>query len=286
MRSTSRLGAFVPMLFLGAALVLAVVGDITTVAAEAPIPQLVQESDMRGILHLHTTWSDGVHSVEEMVQAARKRDARFIGISDHSKSAFYANGLDEKRVQEQHREIDWLRKQYQDITIFKGIEADILADGSMDYSDAVLATFDFVIASVHSKFKMTETEGTERILRAMRNPYVRILGHPTGRLLLAREGYPVNIPAIIDAARDANVVIELNANPHRLDLDWRYVRYALDQGVVIAINPDAHRIEDYDYVEIGVGVARKGWATPEQVLNTWTANQVANFFKGGYGKKN
>src|SRR5437867_3630407 len=184
---------------------------------------------------------------------------RYIGISDHSQSAFYANGLKEDRISEQHAAIDALRSRISGIAIFKGIEADILADGAMDYPDEVLERFDFVIGSVHSRFGLPEEEQTARVIRALANPYVTMLGHPTGRLLLSREGYQIDMKRVIDAAKQYGKIVEINANPHRLDLDWRLCRYAKEQGVRVSINPDAHATEGLEDVPFGVNVARKGW---------------------------
>jgi len=235
---------------------------------------LVESSQIRGIFHNHTTWSDGSASLDEMVAAAKALGYRYIGISDHSQSAFYANGLKEDRIREQHAAIDALRKRVTGITIFKGIEADILADGSMDYPDEVLARFDFVIASVHSRFNLSEEEQTARVVRALANPYVTMLGHPTGRLLLSREGYRLDMKRVIDAARAHAKIIEINANPHRLDLDWRQCRYAKVQGVKVSINPDAHATDGLQDVPFGVNVARKGGLEPADVINTLGPDEV------------
>ena len=244
-------------------------------AAESKnLPKLVEAGDIKGIFHNHTVYSDGNATLEAMVEAARAAGYEYIGISDHSRSAHYANGLEVERVHKQQKEIDALQKKCKDITIFKGIECDILPDGSLDYPDDVLASFDFVIVSVHSKFNMTETDMTKRILKAIRNPYVTILGHPTGRLLLTREAYPVDMRKIIHAAADCDVVMELNANPMRLDLDWRLCPFAIEKGVPVSINPDAHSVEGINDVPYGVGIARKGWLTRESVFNTKPATEM------------
>jgi len=242
-------------------------GEITA-AESKKLPKLVEPADIRGIFHNHTVYSDGKATLKEMVEAARSAGYEYIGISDHSRSAHYANGLEIERVNQQRKEIDALQKSYKDITIFKGIECDILPDGSLDYPDDVLSGFDFVIVSVHSKFTMTEPEMTKRILKAIKNPYVTILGHPTGRLLLTREAYPVDMPKIIQGAADHGVVMELNANPLRLDLDWRLGPLAIEKGVPVSINPDAHSVEGIGDVPFGVGIARKAWLTREAVFNT------------------
>lgn len=246
-------------------------------ALENRIPELVTPRDIRGVIHAHTRYSDGANTLGEMARACQEKGYHYLAVSDHSKSANYANGLDEKRIQQQHEEIDQLNRQMKDFTILKSIECDILADGSLDYPDDILATFDLVIVSVHSRFKMSEEEATHRILRAMQNRYATILGHPTGRLLLAREGYPVDMLKIIDAAADLGVSIELNANPHRLDIDWRLLPRAREKGVKISINPDAHRTEGIDDIRYGVGVARKGWLTREDVLNSLSAAELVQF---------
>lgn len=244
-------------------------------AAEARrLGPLVEPRHIQGIFHNHTTYSDGSASLEDMVAAAKALGYRYIGISDHSQSAFYANGLKEDRIREQHAAIDALRKRVTGIAIFKGIEADILADGSMDYPDDVLARFDFVIASVHSRFNLSEEEQTARVIRALSNPLVTMLGHPTGRLLLSREGYRIDMKRVIDAARQHGKVIEINANPHRLDLDWRLCAYAKAQGVKVSINPDAHATDGLRDVPFGVNVARKGGLAPADVVNTLGPDEI------------
>ncbi len=229
---------------------------------------LVRAEQIRGIFHNHTTYSDGSASLEEMVEAAKRLGYRYIGISDHSQSAFYANGLKEDRIKEQHAAIDALRTRITGITIFKGIEADILPDGSLDYPDDVLARFDFVIGSVHSRFNLPEEEQTARVVKALANPYLTMLGHPTGRLLLSRDGYRIDMKRVIDAAREHGKIVEVNANPHRLDLDWRLCRYAKTIGVKVSINPDAHATEGLEDVPFGVNVARKGGLESADVVNT------------------
>lgn len=239
---------------------------------------LIKEDDIQGVFHVHTTYSDGNAPLRDMVLQAKALGYRYIGISDHSRSAFYANGLSIERIREQHQEIDRLQEEVSDITIFKGIESDILADGSLDYPPEILATFDFVIGSVHSRFQMNETEMTERLLKALANPYITILGHPTGRLLLSREPYAVQMERIIEAAARYRVHIELNANPYRLDLDWRFCRYAKEHGATVCINPDAHRVAGLSDVRYGVGIARKGWLSRQDVFNTKPVDGVREFF--------
>jgi len=244
-------------------------------AAEAGLLKpLVEARQIQGIFHNHTTYSDGSATLDEMVAAAKALGYRYIGISDHSQSAFYANGLKEDRIREQHAAIDALRTRTSGIAIFKGIEADILVDGAMDYPEDVLARFDFVIGSVHSRFSLPEEEQTARVIRALANPYVTMLGHPTGRLLLSREGYQIDMKRVIDAAKQYGKIVEINANPHRLDLDWRLCRYAKEQGVRVSINPDAHATEGLEDVPFGVNVARKGALEPSDVINTLGPQEI------------
>jgi DNA polymerase (family 10) len=230
--------------------------------------RLIERKQIQGFFHFHTTYSDGADSVEDMVAAARARGYRYVGISDHSQSAFYANGLKEPQIRAQWAEIDTVQKRYPDIHIFKGIEADILPDGSMDYADDLLAEFDFVIASVHSRFNLPEADQTRRVCRALANPYVTMLGHPTGRLLLSRPGYRIDLTQVIDAAIANRKVIEINGSRHRLDLDWRYVRTAKARGAQFCVNPDAHAVEELRNIPFGVNVARKGGLQAEDVVNT------------------
>lgn len=237
-------------------------------AESGRLPVLIEAGQIQGIFHNHTVWSDGSATLERMVEAARSLGYRYIGISDHSQSAFYANGLKEDRIKAQHAEISAVQKKFPDIRIFKGIEADILVDGAMDYPDEVLATFDFVIASVHSRFNLSEEDQTNRICRALANPYVTMLGHATGRLLLSRDAYRVDMHKVLDAAAEHKKIVEINANPHRLDLDWRLCGYAKDKGVTFSINPDAHSTDGLAHVPFGVNVARKGGITAEDVVNT------------------
>ncbi|MBC7923991.1 MAG: DNA polymerase/3'-5' exonuclease PolX [Ferruginibacter sp.] len=239
---------------------------------------LVTLSDLKGILHNHSTYSDGKHSLEEMALYCRELGFEYLGISDHSQSAYYANGLPEERVRQQHREVDALNQRLAPFRVFKGIESDILNDGLLDYPDEVLASFDFVVASIHSNLKMDERRATQRLIRAIENPYTTILGHPTGRLLLRREAYPIDHPAVIDACAEHGVVIEVNANPWRLDLDWRWLPYALEKGVRISINPDAHEKSGYHDMQYGVAVARKGGLTRPMTFNALSLAEVERFF--------
>ena len=253
-------------------------GEIA-LAAEKKLPQLLEDADLRGSLHNHSTYSDGNHSVREMATWLRDHNYQYLGLCDHSQAAHYANGLSVERVRQQHQEIDKLNTELAPFRIFKGIESDILGDGSLDYPNDVLASFDFIVASVHSNLKMDEAKATNRLLRAIENPYTTMLGHPTGRLLLRRQGYPINYKAVIDACAEHNVIIEINANPWRLDLDWRWVRYALDQGVQLSINPDAHHTNGYEDMRYGVLMGRKGHLTKEMTFNTKPVEEVAAYFE-------
>ena len=253
-------------------------GMVELEAAESgTLPHLIEASDIRGALHCHSNYSDGTTTIRAMALAAKARGWSYLGISDHSQSAFYAGGLDLDAIRRQHDEIDHLNGELDGFRVLKGIEADILADGSVDYASEVLDQFDYVIASVHSRFSMGEAQMTERILRAMEDPRVTILGHPTGRLLLTREPYPVDIPALIDRAVDAGIALELNCDPHRLDLDWRWLQVARARGATIELGPDAHSPDGLGYVDHGLGIARKGWLTASDVLNTGSADDVIAF---------
>ena len=236
-------------------------------AEKNELPKLVEEKDVRGIFHVHTNFSDGGETLENMARAAREMGLQYIGISDHSRSAYYAGGLQIEDIKKQHELIDKLNKKLKPFHIFKGIEADILPDGSLDYDEKTLARFDFVIAAVHSNFNMPAREMTARLKKALQNKYATMLAHPTGRLLLSREPYAVNLEEVIDTAAKFGKAVELNANAHRLDLDWRHCIYAKRKGVKIAINPDAHQIAGLRDVSFGVKIARKGWLSSEDCLN-------------------
>lgn len=246
-------------------------------AAAGNFPELITEKDIRGIIHSHSNWSDGSQSLEEMARTAMAEGYEYLVISDHSQSAFYANGLNADRIAAQHAQIDALNKSLHPFRIFKSIEADILNDGSLDYPDDILASFDLVIASVHSNLKMTEEKAMMRLLKAIENPYTRILGHMTGRLLLSRPGYPVNHNRVIDACAANDVVIELNANPNRLDIDWRHIAYALEKNVLISINPDAHHTDGYHDNAYGVRVAQKALLTKEKNLSSFSLEAFTAF---------
>ncbi len=249
-------------------------------ASAEKLPELITFKDLKGTLHNHSTWSDGVNTLEEMAIYSRdKLRLEYFGICDHSKSAYYASGLSIERVLQQMEEVDSLNKKLQNFKVFKGIESDILNDGSLDYPDEILEKFDFVVASVHSNITMTEEKAMERLIKAIENPYTTILGHPTGRLLLSRNGYPINYKKMIDACADNGVVIEINANPLRLDMDWRWHQYALQKGVWLSINPDAHRVTGLWDMHYGVHVARKGGLSKEKCLNALSAQEIEAFFK-------
>ncbi|HEX6109927.1 MAG TPA: DNA polymerase/3'-5' exonuclease PolX [Ktedonobacteraceae bacterium] len=248
-------------------------------AINATLPVLVQESDLRGVLHVHSTWSDGQNTIREMAEACVMRGFTYLGLTDHSKTAAYAGGLNEEDLRRQHEEIDLLNKEYAGrIRILKGTECDILRDGSLDFTDDVLATLDFVVASIHSLFNLSPEEQTQRMLRAISNRYVDIIGHPTGRILLGREGYSLDLDAVIDAAAEYGVCVEINAHPSRLDLDWRYLHRARDKGIKIPIDPDAHVSSGLDDMRYGIGIARKGWLQASDVLNTMSTDALLDFF--------
>lgn len=247
------------------------------------LPVLVQASDLRGLIHVHTTESDGRASLEEMVSAMRQSGYAYAAITDHSQTAAYAGGLTPDRVHAQREEIRALRRRVPDFRIFHGTEADILADGSIDYGDDFLPIFDVVVASVHSRFGLSREEQTQRLIRAVRNPFVSVLGHPTGRLLLSREPIAVDAEAVIDAAAESGCAIEMNCNPHRLDLDWRLGRRAVERGVLIAIDPDAHSVREIELVPYGIGIARKGWVTPKATLNALSASELERWLTARRG---
>ena len=253
--------------------------DEITLAKNNSLPKLIEFNDLKGTLHNHSTYSDGVHSLAEMARYCKDDlGLEYFGICDHSKTAVYANGLTVERLEQQWIEVDALNQQLAPFKIFKGIESDILSNGSLDYPDEILAKFDFVVASVHSNLKMDEEKATQRLLKAIENPYTTILGHPTGRLLLSRAGYPLDFKKIIDACAANKVVIEINANPLRLDLDWRWHRYALEKGVLLSINPDAHRTEGLLDMHYGVFVGRKGGLSADKCLNAFSLAEISTYF--------
>jgi DNA polymerase (family 10) len=250
-------------------------GELEAAAADE-LPHLVEVSDIKGVFHCHTVYSDGNNTVEEMARAAKELGLKYLGFGDHSQSLTVANGLSPERVRRQQEEIDEVASRLKGIKLFKGIECDILADGSLDYDDDVLETFDYVVASVHSHFKMPREEMTARMVRAVRNPYVTMLGHATGRLLLRREAYQVDLEAVLQAAAEAGTMVEINAHPQRLDLDWVHCKRARALGVKLVINPDAHSTHDIALYRFGVDVARRGWLEKRDVFNTRTAAEVAH----------
>ncbi len=259
---------------------------INKVANKKSLPAPIQLSDIKGIIHSHSTWSDGIHSIEEMAKAAIAKGYEYLVISDHSKSAFYANGLSAERIIAQHKEIDALNKKLAPFVIFKSIESDILNDGSLDYPDEILDLFDIVIASVHSNLKMPEEKAMMRLLNAVANPYTSILGHPTGRLLLSRKGYPVDHSSLIEACSANNVVLELNAHPRRLDMDWRYIEEAVSKDVLISIDPDAHEIDGFDDCKYGILVAQKAGLKASQNLSSFDLSEMMEFIAYQHEKRN
>ena len=247
--------------------------------AEQRSLELIEPHHVKGVIHSHTTYSDGANTIEEMASASHQQGYEYILITDHSKSAFYASGLREEEILRQHEEIDLLNEKLDDFRIFKGIESDILYDGNLDYEDDVLEQFDVIIASVHSNLKMDQAKATQRVITAVANPHTRILGHPTGRLLLSRAGYPIDHMAVIDACAEYNVAIELNANPYRLDLDWSWIPYAVEKNVLISINPDAHNINGISDIKYGVSAARKALLQPSSCLNTFFIDEFVQWIK-------
>jgi DNA polymerase (family 10) len=243
------------------------------------IPELITFQDLKGILHNHTTYSDGKHSLKEMAEYGKELGFEYLAICDHSISASYAGGLKPEEIIKQHQEIDALNKEMAPFKIFKGIECDIKIDGSLDYTTDILETFDIIVASIHQSFKMDEETATKRLIKAIENPYTTILGHMTGRLLLSRKGYPVNFKKIIDACADNQVIIELNAHPYRLDIDWRWIPYCIEKGVLISINPDAHSKSGYHDMQYGVNVARKGYLRNKDCFNALNLNQLEEWLR-------
>lgn len=252
----------------------------TNITTESDLPDLVKSEEIRGVFHVHTTYSDGVNTLEEMVSAAATAGYQYLGVADHSRVAVYAHGLDEEALAKQFAEIDRLNQKYKDrgVKIFKGIEADILPSGELDYDPETLRRFDFVIGSVHSHFRMGKKEMTARILQAMKNPYLTMLGHPTGRILLERPAYEIDLEAVLAKAAEKGIIIEFNANPYRLDLDWTWCRKAKEMGILISVNPDAHSAGELELVKSSLPVARKGWLEKKDVFNTRTVAEVERYF--------
>jgi DNA polymerase (family X) len=254
-------------------------------AEKNKIEDLVTWDSLKGILHNHSTYSDGKHTLEAMADYCRELGFEYLGIADHSKTASYAKGLSEERIWEQHAEIEKLNQKYASMTdrpfkILKGIESDILGDGSLDYSEDILKSFDYIVASIHQNLKMNQEKAMSRLIGAIENPYTTILGHPTGRILLSRAGYPIDYHKIIDACAANGVVIEINASPYRLDLDWRYIQYAMEKNVMLSINPDAHEKDGYFDMHYGVANARKGGLTAAMTFNTFGLVEMENYLKG------
>ena len=252
---------------------------IIDVAAEKKIPDIIKNEDIKGIIHCHSNWSDGSNTVEELAKACIRKGYEYLVISDHSKAAYYAQGLSEDQIEAQHALIGELNDKLKPFRIFKSIESDILNDGSLDYSNSILSTFDLVIASVHSNLKMNEEKAMGRLISAIENPYTNILGHMTGRLLLSRKGYPVDHKKVIDACAANNVVIEINAHPRRLDMDWRWLEYALSKNIIVSIDPDAHSIEEFDNTKYGVLVAQKGMVTAKDNLSSFSLSEFEKFLR-------
>jgi DNA polymerase (family X) len=250
-------------------------------AAAGKVPRLIEAENLRGTFHCHTTASDGRNSLEEMAAAAQKLGLQYLGIADHSRSSIQARGLDEARLRVQMAMIRKLNQQFENFRLFAGVECDILRDGSLDFPDELLAELDYVVASIHSAFTLSEADMTKRIIRAIQNPYVTMLAHPTGRLLLRRDPYAIDIPAIIEAAAETGTWIEINAAPKRLDLDWRWWPLAKEKGVKCVINPDAHGVERLQELWFGIGVARKGWLTKDEVMNCLPLGKI----EGALAKK-
>lgn len=251
--------------------------SVIELAKKQALPVLIEPKDVKSVIHNHSNWSDGVNTIEEMANECIRKRYEYLVISDHSKSATYAKGLSEERIREQHRYIDELNSKLAPFKIFKSIECDILNDGSLDYSNDVLAGFDLVIASVHSNLKMSEEKAMSRVMTAISNPYVTILGHMTGRLLLSRKGYPLDHKKIIDTCAANGIVIEINAHPRRLDMDWRWIEYATEKKVLVSINPDAHSLEGFNDIKYGVLAAQKGGLTKEQNLSSFSLQQFEKY---------
>jgi DNA polymerase (family 10) len=259
---------------------------IISCAKDHRLPQLIQPADISGIIHCHSKWSDGSNTLEEMAKAAIDKGLQYLVISDHSKSAFYASGLHEEKIRAQHLQIEELNRRLFPFKIFKSIESDILNDGSLDYTNNVLSTFDIIIASIHSNLKMDGEKAMSRLMRAIENPFTSILGHMTGRLLLSRSGYPVDHKRIIEACAANRVVIELNAHPRRLDIDWRWIDYALEKNVLISVNPDAHNITGYNDCRYGILVAQKAGLTKERNLSSFSLSEFERFVAEQQLKRN
>lgn len=254
-------------------------------ALEQKLPKIIQQEDIKGVIHNHTNWSDGMHSIEQMANACIEKGYEYFVLSDHSKTSSYAGGLTNEQVWAQQKEIDAVNEKLKPFRVFKSIECDILGDGSLDYDEEVLSTFDIVICSVHQNLNMGEEKAMSRLLAAIENPFTSILGHATGRLLLSRAGYPIDHKKIIDACAANDVVLEINANPRRLDIDWRWIDYAMQKDVLLSINPDAHRMEGIDDIRYGVQVAQKGMLTPAMNLSSFSVDEFEEFLMHQHEKR-
>ncbi|MGZ5189664.1 MAG: helix-hairpin-helix domain-containing protein [Flavisolibacter sp.] len=253
--------------------------NVLAKAKQFDASKILKTSDVKGLIHSHSNWSDGAHTIEFMAKDLIELGFEYLVISDHSKAAYYANGLSEQRIREQHIYIDELNKKLSPFKIFKSIECDILTDGSLDYDNKILSSFDLVITSVHSNLVMDEEKAMKRLLGAITNPYTIIMGHMTGRLLLRRKGYPVDHKAIIDACATHNVVIEINANPNRLDMDWRWIDYAIDKGLMLSVNPDAHTTDEFHNIKYGVMMAQKGGLTTDRNLSSYSLKEFEGYLQ-------
>ncbi|MDW7740459.1 MAG: DNA polymerase/3'-5' exonuclease PolX [Bacillota bacterium] len=256
-------------------------------AENSTLPLLVESKDIKGIFHVHSVYSDGTNTLEEIVRYCLDSGLEYVGITDHSQSAFYAGGLKDDDLKRQAEEIQALREKYSNLGIYAGVEADIRADGTLDYPDEILEKLDFVIASVHSGLKMERSKMTERVIQALRNPYVTMLGHPTNRLLLGRDSSPIDLETIFEVALEKGIIIELNASPARLDLDWRHLKKVKEMGLLVSINPDAHRLENFIDIELGVSLARKGWLDKGDIFNSLSRSEVEKYllYRRGKSKK-
>jgi DNA polymerase (family 10) len=253
-------------------------------AEEHSLPELVAEKDIRGVFHVHTDWSDGANTIEQMAEAARDMGWEYLGIADHSKSSYWANGLSEDRLRRQIEDIHAVNDRMAPFRVLAGSEVDIMADGALDFSEELLSQLDYVVISIHQHFTMPEKEMTARMLHAMQHPRVTMIGHLTGRLLLQREPYALDVDAVIAAAAENGIAIELNANPYRLDMDWRNWIRTKGLGVGCCINPDAHSVAQLAFTEMGVKIARKGWLTAQDVWNTRTLREIDSLLRGNHGR--